>query len=345
MAEKNPAPKEFHYSLFLLGSLWKILAGKKTGDGVSFGGIMRGAKAENKLLPYYHPHQSEDPRQKGLAWIYLGHLHRSAKGWEFRKVLLKGWWRLLSFRTLVKLLITIKVGVKIVLTCQNWLTQRKIRHLKRLKIHRKYIISLADVPESLAGAKRCISTAKHYGEDRGMEIFPGVRKEESLAFFLERGLTFTSTPGHEELFDVSAEMGCFASHYLLWEKCVELDEPIMVLEDDVKFCAPVLPLRFKEIVHLGKPYSQWNAEIMKAVSDKYQEVYNPFDHLLGTYAYGITPVAARKLIDAAHKVVIRPADRFIRSRTCDILFYLPHPITTNLEHTVIRKAPANVEKV
>ena len=25
------------------------------------------------------------------------------------------------------------------------------------------------------------------------------------------------------------EKGCYASHYLLWEKCVELDEPILIL--------------------------------------------------------------------------------------------------------------------
>ncbi|ENM3991490.1 glycosyltransferase family 25 protein, partial [Vibrio cholerae] len=29
------------------------------------------------------------------------------------------------------------------------------------------------------------------------------------------------------------ELGCYASHYLLWQKCVELNAPIVVLEDDV----------------------------------------------------------------------------------------------------------------
>ncbi len=28
------------------------------------------------------------------------------------------------------------------------------------------------------------------------------------------------------------ELGVYASHYLLWEKCLKLNEPIMVLEDD-----------------------------------------------------------------------------------------------------------------
>ena len=91
------------------------------------------------------------------------------------------------------------------------------------------------------GAMRCIGSAERYGEDSEMEMFSGVRKEESLAFFLERGLTFTSPPGHEELFDISAEMECFASHYLLWEKCIKLDEPIIILEDYVEFCSPIHP--------------------------------------------------------------------------------------------------------
>lgn len=29
-----------------------------------------------------------------------------------------------------------------------------------------------------------------------------------------------------------AQLGCWASHYHLWEKCIELDQPIIVLEDD-----------------------------------------------------------------------------------------------------------------
>jgi len=28
------------------------------------------------------------------------------------------------------------------------------------------------------------------------------------------------------------QLGCYASHYLLWQKCAELDRPIVVLEDD-----------------------------------------------------------------------------------------------------------------
>lgn len=29
------------------------------------------------------------------------------------------------------------------------------------------------------------------------------------------------------------ELGCFASHYSLWQRCIELQEPLCVLEDDI----------------------------------------------------------------------------------------------------------------
>jgi glycosyl transferase family 25 len=30
------------------------------------------------------------------------------------------------------------------------------------------------------------------------------------------------------------ELGCYASHYLAWQRCIELGEPVLVLEDDFK---------------------------------------------------------------------------------------------------------------
>ncbi|WP_305370002.1 glycosyltransferase family 25 protein [Photobacterium leiognathi] len=45
------------------------------------------------------------------------------------------------------------------------------------------------------------------------------------------------------------QLGCYASHYLLWEKCIKLNEPIIVLEDD----ALLYPDAFLDIVaHIDK---------------------------------------------------------------------------------------------
>ena len=45
----------------------------------------------------------------------------------------------------------------------------------------------------------------------------------------------------------SKRIACFISHYHLWQKCVERDAPIMVLEHDARFTSMVTGNRLKEI--------------------------------------------------------------------------------------------------
>lgn len=44
------------------------------------------------------------------------------------------------------------------------------------------------------------------------------------------------------------ELGCYASHYLMWQKCVEINEPIIILEDDIKI-SPMLVEYLADIKH------------------------------------------------------------------------------------------------
>ena len=50
---------------------------------------------------------------------------------------------------------------------------------------------------------------------------------------------------------------CFLSHYSLWKKCVELKEPIMILEHDVEFNDKVIiPKEFGDwdgVINIGQP--------------------------------------------------------------------------------------------
>ncbi len=64
------------------------------------------------------------------------------------------------------------------------------------------------------------------------------------------------------------ELGCYASHYALWRRCVALQEPICVLEDDVGLQSNFfesLDFLEKEISNLGYArlmclnYAQWEA--------------------------------------------------------------------------------------
>lgn len=47
-----------------------------------------------------------------------------------------------------------------------------------------------------------------------------------------------------------AALGCYASHYLLWQRCVQLDQPVIVLEDDT-----VLEPAFTTFYHHAKDFA------------------------------------------------------------------------------------------
>ena len=55
-------------------------------------------------------------------------------------------------------------------------------------------------------------------------------------------------------------VGCFYSHYALWQKCVELNEPIMIFEDDVKFYRGYHPVEFQGVLILSLGKSSFMSE-------------------------------------------------------------------------------------
>ena len=80
--------------------------------------------------------------------------------------------------------------------------------------------------------------------DFAYEIFPAVNGRE------DKHPLFTKyNEGQSQLYRGKSlsqgQLGCYASHYLLWEKCVELDEPILIIEDD----ALLHPLQFKAFIN------------------------------------------------------------------------------------------------
>lgn len=111
-------------------------------------------------------------------------------------------------------------------------------------------------------------------------------------------------------------IGCFYSHYRLWQKCVELNEPILIFEDDVIFEREFIPVEWDEILLLctGK-----ESHLHEFYAPK---LYNPQDpplpvklhntSLPGAVGYGITPKAAKKLIEF-YKEDYLPADNAINA--------------------------------
>jgi GR25 family glycosyltransferase involved in LPS biosynthesis len=116
-------------------------------------------------------------------------------------------------------------------------------------------------------------------------------------------------------------VGCFYSHYGLWQKCVELDEPIMIFEDDVKFYRPFEPVDWEDVLvlalgkttYLNEPYKDY----LENPTGIPQAVRWRNHSMPGCVGYAIKPHAAKKLVKF-WRPYWTPADNAINSSICQI---------------------------
>jgi GR25 family glycosyltransferase involved in LPS biosynthesis len=109
-------------------------------------------------------------------------------------------------------------------------------------------------------------------------------------------------------------VGCFYSHYSLWEKCVELNEPIMIFEDDVKFYRGWNPIEFSGVLILSLGKSSFLTEPNKTYLENPTGIPRPLPwknfSMPGASGYALTPDAALGLIKF-YKPYWYPADNAI----------------------------------
>lgn len=95
-------------------------------------------------------------------------------------------------------------------------------------------------------------------------------------------------------------VGCFYSHYALWKKCVDLNEPIMIFEDDVKFYRGWKPVSWIGVLILSLGKSSFMTEPQKTYLEKPRgpAQARPWKNfsMPGASGYAITPEAAQGLI-------------------------------------------------
>lgn len=105
-----------------------------------------------------------------------------------------------------------------------------------------------------------------------------------------------------------SQLGCFASHYLLWEKCVELNQGIIVLEDDA-IIHPEFASAYSfissdknqfEFFWLSPPAPVRRTQKGKVIyhlDDKIHSISEFYKEWANATGYYINPVAAKKLLN------------------------------------------------
>ncbi|EEZ83719.1 TPA: glycosyltransferase family 25 protein [Vibrio alginolyticus] len=115
---------------------------------------------------------------------------------------------------------------------------------------------------------------------------------------------------------VENEIACFSSHHLAWEKCLELNEPILVLEDN----CDLLPEFFDVFSHFDTLAEQYDFLKLAATKPKSFKVISSVNNKLnivrfnkrtcGIMGYILTPHAASKFIKNATQF-IEPVDDYM----------------------------------
>ena len=213
----------------------------------------------------------------------------------------------------------------------------RVQTIKPIKPGKKFIITLVNLPQSMEAAEHCIESAKLHGEHHGLEITPATSKFEAEDFFIRHGFTWFHTDyNFRKGKDPLPEMGCFASHYRLWQRCVELDEPIIILEHDAVFRSSIPPLRFKHVILLSRPsFTNGRYRFRDLRHPRPREIFYPMNMLAAAHCYAISPSGARILINAAERELIFPADSFINKARMDILYYHPYLVDFSYDFSTI----------
>ena len=163
-----------------------------------------------------------------------------------------------------------------------------------------------------------------------LEIYDAVLGYNSRPLFEQYGIdkflnyTIIDKPGHQ---------GCFLSHFELWQRCAELNEPIIILEHDGIFIRD-LPedvldhfdevLRLDCFQHFKQGYNeQVEASLNQPVDyfrrDPDYHWHSSGGYYIGAYGYIVKPQGARKLIDHAQKQGVVCAEAHLGLDIVDIV--------------------------
>ena len=112
-----------------------------------------------------------------------------------------------------------------------------------------------------------------------------------------------------------AEIACSLSHISLWVKCMELDQPIVILEHDAIMVKPyTIHEIYNGVVYLGSVENLRTSEISKNLIPIQSAINKNWNFINRAHAYSIDPAAARKLFTCVlSRGIYESADVMIRT--------------------------------
>ena len=168
-----------------------------------------------------------------------------------------------------------------------------------------FVIAIKGHSVSEAQLNDCLSSAKKY--NWSVDVFWGINGN-TLTENSWKEINVTPLL-HKPTMNRKGTWGCFFSHWLLWNKCVELNEPIIVLEHDAVITEPWKPIEINDsMIKLHRYYKQKNLKY-----DDDSGLWSP-----STHAYCILPAHAKQLITFARNVGGYETDRMMGDKVLKV---------------------------
>lgn len=188
---------------------------------------------------------------------------------------------------------------------------------------KNFIICLSKIASSLETATNLRKQLEEYGQD--VELFEGTYGNDAKVMMQKEGRTLHPwgikgppkdgiIPEPDPNFHWGPGIqGCFYSHYRLWQKCVELNEPIIIWEDDIVLKRNYEPVDWTDVLVLALGHPTKTAKYLHYFETPEGEPYaaDYFQSSMpGNCGYAIKPHAAQKLLNIYSKTYL-PADNAI----------------------------------
>ena len=204
---------------------------------------------------------------------------------------------------------------------------------------KSFIIAIQSLPESMDMAQRCIDSAKNYNMD--VEIFPAITpKDDPEKILINEEINFDKFKNNIYSRYLNS-LSCFLSHYFLWKKCIEIDEPRLILEHDAVFVDKLdTNTQFSHLLSIGKPsYGRFNIPKTVGVNKLTSKKYLP-----GAHAYIVKPNAAVEIVNMA-KTKAEPTDVFLNMNNFPwIQEYYPWVVEVRDTFSTVQQVAGSIAK-
>jgi len=200
-----------------------------------------------------------------------------------------------------------------------------------------FVITLKGIKESEELAQKALSSARKHGYDAS--IFSAIKpKDNPLQIFNKHGINMDGWVKDKN----PAALACWASHFLLWKKCIDMDEPFLILEHDAivesKFPNHLIK-RVKQIVNLGGPAyidSVKNIENIEHIRKGLGRLRSNYK-FCGTHGYVVTP-GIDEIIEHMESDVVKSAiDYYLNiNRFSKLQEYIPWCVSAESDFSTIQ---------